>query len=192
MRKTSVPRPQRNARFAEALDELRRRGIACNQKELALLVGKSENSISRILRGHVGVSEEVITRLQTATDCLFNLQWLRGESDIKFTADVKAVSGGSSAESPSAIPSSQNGNGPALAAKDEAIAALRREVEAKEETIAALRREAEAKDSLIDELRIHLADLRRHQGYPPSAESGLGMIADASRQGYHTSEPDKV
>ena len=69
----------RNNIFAAALDELKRRKVIATQKDLAKLMGVSEDTITRILKDRTDVTEDVITKLQTASGCIFNLQWLRGE-----------------------------------------------------------------------------------------------------------------
>lgn len=74
----------RNNNFAAAFDEMKRRGIVKTQKELAHKMGVSEDTITRILKDRTEVTEDVITKLQTASGCIFNLQWLRGESDKMF------------------------------------------------------------------------------------------------------------
>ena len=80
----------RNNIFAAAFDEMKRRGIVKNQKELAHKMGVSEDTITRILKDRTEVTEDVITKLQTASGCLFNLQWLRGESNIMLAEAVDA------------------------------------------------------------------------------------------------------
>ena len=80
----------RNNIFAAAFDEMKRRGIVKNQKELAHKMGVSEDTITRILKDRTEVTEDVITKLQTASGCLFNLQWLRGESNIMLAEAVEA------------------------------------------------------------------------------------------------------
>ena len=42
-------------------------------------MGVSEDTITRILKDRTEVTEDIITKLQTASGCIFNLQWLRGE-----------------------------------------------------------------------------------------------------------------
>ena len=71
----------RNNIFAAALDELKRRHIVTTQKELAQKMGVSEDTVTRILKDRTEVTEDAISKLQTASGCIFNLQWLRGESD---------------------------------------------------------------------------------------------------------------
>ena len=69
----------RNNIFAAALDELKRRQIVKTQKELAQKMGVSEDTVTRILKDRTEVTEDAISKLQTASGCIFNLQWLRGE-----------------------------------------------------------------------------------------------------------------
>ena len=69
----------RNNIFAEAFDYLKRNTDIKTQKELARRMGVNENTITRILRDYTEVTEDIITKLQTASGCIFNLQWLRGE-----------------------------------------------------------------------------------------------------------------
>ena len=69
----------RNNIFAAAFDYLKRNTDIKTQKELARRMGVTESTITRILRDYVDVTEDIITKLQTASGCIFNLQWLRGE-----------------------------------------------------------------------------------------------------------------
>jgi plasmid maintenance system antidote protein VapI len=79
----------KNNIFAAAVDEMKRRGIIKYQKDLAQKMAVSEDTITRILKDRTEVTEDVITKLQTASGCLFNLQWLRGESNIMLAEDVQ-------------------------------------------------------------------------------------------------------
>ena len=74
----------KNNIFAAAVDEMKRRGIIKYQKDLAQKMDVSEDTITRILKDRTEVTEDVITKLQTASGCLFNHQWLRGESEKMF------------------------------------------------------------------------------------------------------------
>lgn len=82
----------KNNIFAAAIDEMKRRGIIKYQKDLAQKMDVSEDTITRILKDRTEVTEDVITKLQTASGCLFNLQWLRGESNIMLAEDVQTQS----------------------------------------------------------------------------------------------------
>lgn len=79
----------KNNIFAAAVDEMKRRGIIKYQKDLAQKMDVSEDTITRILKDRTEVTEDVITKLQTASGCLFNLQWLRGESNIMLAEDMR-------------------------------------------------------------------------------------------------------
>ena len=69
----------RNNVFAAAFDYLKREKGIKTQKRLAELMGVSEDTITRRLKDRCEVTEDIITKLQTASGCIFNLQWLRGE-----------------------------------------------------------------------------------------------------------------
>ena len=76
----------RNNIFAAAFDYLKREKGIKTQKRLAELMGVSEDTITRILKDRCEVTEDIITKLQTASGCIFNLQWLRGEDSIHMLA----------------------------------------------------------------------------------------------------------
>ena len=79
----------RNNIFAAALDYLKRNTDIKTQKELARRMGVTETTITRILKDYTEVTEDIITKLQTASGCVFNLQWLRGEdSEHMLAVDV--------------------------------------------------------------------------------------------------------
>ena len=76
----------RNNIFAAAFDYLKRNTDIKTQKELARRMGVTENTITRILKDYTEVTEDIITKLQTASGCIFNLQWLRGEDAFHMLA----------------------------------------------------------------------------------------------------------
>ena len=79
----------RNNIFAAAFDYLKRNTDIKTQKELARRMGVTETTITRILKDYTEVTEDIITKLQTASGCVFNLQWLRGEdSEHMLAVDV--------------------------------------------------------------------------------------------------------
>ena len=131
----------RNNNFAAALDYLKRQSEKkLYQKDLAEMLGVTENTISNIINYRTAVSEDMITQLHKISNCIFNLQWLRGQSDVMLAKDVPAA------------PLPDN-NVQLLAAKDESIATLKRELAAKDATIA-------AKDDIIALLQQQIAELR--------------------------------
>ena len=165
--------PKRNHIFAAAIDELRRReGKKLSQKEIADRMGVTEDTISRIMRLHNQVTEDIITRLQTASGCIFNLQWLRGESDVMLAADVdnKPTPVADNLHESTHIDQGSLMNA-TIAAQQTSIESLKREVAkteesskrelaAKDETISALRGQLATKDTLIESLQQQVDDLR--------------------------------
>ena len=87
-RQTELKDKTRNNIFAAAIDEIRRREGKITQLELARRMGVNKDTITNILRYRTAVTDDIITRLQTASGCIFNLQWLRGESDVMLAADA--------------------------------------------------------------------------------------------------------
>ena len=165
--------PKRNHIFAAAIDELRRReGKKLSQKEIAERMGVTEDTVSRIMRLHNQVTEDIITRLQTASGCIFNLQWLRGESDVMLAADVDNRPAPVAKNLHESIHIDQGSlMNATIAAQQTSIESLKREVAkteesakrelaAKEETIGALRGQLATKDTLIETLQQQVADLR--------------------------------
>ena len=163
--------PKRNHIFAAAIDELRRReGKKLSQKEIAERMGVAEDTISRIMRLHNQVTEDIITRLQTASGCIFNLQWLRGESDVMLVADADKAPVVDNLYESTHIDQGSLMNA-TIAAQQTSIESLKRELAkseesakrelaAKDETISVLRGQLTTKDTLIETLQQQVADLR--------------------------------
>jgi plasmid maintenance system antidote protein VapI len=150
----------RNNIFAAAFDYLKREKGIKTQKRLAELMGVSEDTITRILKDRCDVSEDIITKLQTASGCIFNLQWLRGEDTTHMLAqdladDVDNVVPQQGMPDPSSMVNAL------LAKSDETISALKSVIETKDEQIADLRRELEDKRDHIETLKHRCAELRR-------------------------------
>lgn len=150
----------RNNIFAAAFDYLKRNKGIKTQKQLAQLMGVSEDTITRILKDRTEVTEDIITKLQTASGCIFNLQWLRGEDTTHMLAqdladDVDNVVPQQGMPDPSSMVNAL------LAKSDETISALKEVIETKDEQIADLRRELEDKRDHIETLKHRCAELRR-------------------------------
>jgi len=167
--------PRRNKIFAAAYDHLKRTQGVRTQEQLAEKMGVSPETVSRIIRAHTDVTEDAITRLQTASGCIFNLQWLRGESDVMLAADVKKNDGhATEATSPSSPDMSSLINS-IIAAKDDAIASLKRELASKDETIA-------TKDVLIKTLQQQVSDLRAQLAIQKRLSAGYPYPTGAADQ----------
>lgn len=151
----------RNNIFAAAFDYLKRTTDIKTQQELADGMGVTKDTVSRIITAKTKVTDDAITKLQTASGCIFNLQWLRGESDVMLAADVD--------NRPTPVANNLHGSthidqdslmNATIAAKNEVIGSLKRELAAKDETIWSLKREIAAKDTLVETLQQQVADLR--------------------------------
>ena len=116
-------------------------------------MGVSEDTITRILKDRTEVTEDVITKLQTASGCIFNLQWLRGEDPFRMLAkDVE----NSPQLSDEPIDHSSLVNA-MLASKDETIAAKNETISSLQSQIKSMEKELAAKDEIIALLRQQLA-----------------------------------
>jgi len=131
------------------------------QKDLAALVGVSEDTITRIMRDQTEVTDDFLCKFNEAFDNVFNYQWLRGEdNEPRLAADLGKGNPQQSAQSVIDTSSMVNAiiaaHNSALATKDELIAS-------KDETITSLKRELSTKDELIISLRQQLLQLQQLQ-----------------------------
>lgn len=173
----------RNNIFAAALDYLKRNTDIKTQKELARRMGVTETTITRILKDYTEVTEDIITKLQTASGCVFNLQWLRGEdSEHMLAVDVVDTPKESHpvidpSSMVNAIIASHN---VALAAKDETIAGLQARIVDLEHTIADKETIIKAREARIVALERQLASYATSDldHYPFS----VGVAEDGTRQ----------
>lgn len=142
----------RNNAFAAAFDYLKRNTDIKTQKELARRMGVNENTITRILRDYTDVTEDIVTKLQTASGCVFNLQWLRGEDTKHMLAsDLQDED----------VQSSSSGVCGDLSLIKELIASLKRELDTKDAQIATLQGALHDRDDHIETLKHRCAELRR-------------------------------
>ena len=154
----------RNNIFAAAFDYLKREKGIKTQKSLAELMGVSEDTITRILKDRCEVTEDVITKLQTASGCIFNLQWLRGEDPIHML--IEDLNDGMVAHS--IPPEGEERNAPidhsslvnaALAAKDETINVLKSQVTDLRIQLVEKDKTIEDKNNIIAMLKQRLAEM---------------------------------
>ena len=163
----------RNNRFAEALDYLRRTTDIKTQKQLAKQMGVSKDTITRIMHAYTPLTEDAITKFQIATGCIFNLQWLRGESDVMMANEEENVGTDQNPHqsAPTQMLDYSSLMNATISAQSATIASLKREladkeestidrIASKDETIKALREQIATKDAFIEALRLQIADLR--------------------------------
>lgn len=152
-RNREVNDKKRNNIFAAAIDYLKRNRVIISQAELAAKMGVNKDTITNIIKYRTVVTEDVITKLQTASDCVFNLQWLRGESDVMLMEDLQR-----SEENTNVDPwKCSEEVAPTRYGSDRTFDIV---VAAKDEVIASLKRELSDKDVLIEVLRQQVSDLR--------------------------------
>ena len=158
--------------FRKMFDYLVSNRLIPNQTALARAAGLNEVSVSRILNGQVkSTKQESLWKVNTAFGNIFNPEWMRGESDVMLMADLTPVS----TEQPCPTPQAIDPITALLAAKDETIASLKRELSAKDETIA-------AKDKLIDTLQLQIDELRMQVAVERGFPTGLSQSAAAEHQ----------
>ena len=152
----------RNNIFAEAFRWLKKNWSGIRyQKDLAAKIGVSEDTITRIMRDQTEVTDDFLCKFNEAFDNVFNYQWLRGEDPYHMlTADVIKERIEQKEKEIQQIDQSSLINA-ALAAKDDAIESLKRELRTKDEIIQALRDQIAAKDQIIAEQKARLVDYRR-------------------------------
>lgn len=169
---------QRNNNFAAAFDYLRRNLGITTQGKLAKAMGVNKDTITNILNYYTPVTEDKISKLMAAFEGVFNLQYLRGESDTMLAGDVTKggtppltppLLGAGNTEGPE-LPASLRGGVPQagwsdsdainalLAAKDDTIMFLRHQLQKLEERAD---RELANKDAHIADLEKNLEDLRQ-------------------------------
>ena len=149
----------RNNIFAAAFDYLKRTTDINTQQELADKMGVTKDTVSRIITAKTKVTDDAITKLQTASGCIFNLQWLRGESDVMLAADADQAPVADNLHESTHIDQGSLVNA-TIAAQQTSIESLKREVAAKDETIGSLKREGATKDELIKSLQQQVSELR--------------------------------
>ena len=143
--------------FHKMFDYLVSNKLIPNQTELARAAGLNEVSVSRILNGQVkSTKQETLWKVNVAFDNIFNPEWMRGESDVMLVADLAPVS----TDQPSPAPQTAEPTAALLAAKNEIIASLKRELAAKDDVIVAKDGIISTKDKLIETLQRQIDDLR--------------------------------
>lgn len=151
----------RNNIFAEAFKWLKKNweGIRY-QKDLAAKIGVSEDTVTRIMRDQTEVTDDFLCKFNEAFDNVFNYQWLRGEDPFHMLMADVIEAKTEQLKQYKQIDQSSLVNA-ALAAKDDAIESLKRELITKDDLIQSLREQIDTKDQLIAEQKARLVDYRR-------------------------------
>jgi len=126
-----------------------------NPTAVARKAGINAANVTKIKTGkNKSVQYETMVKLNNAFGNVFNPEWMRGKSDVMLMADVAPLCSDSVPNSDSVTITTL------LAAKDETIASLKRELAAKDDVIAAKDGIISTKDKLIDTLQLQIDDLR--------------------------------
>ena len=129
-----------------------------NPTAVARKAGINAANVTKIKTGkNKSVQYETMVKLNNAFGNVFNPEWMRGESDVMLMADVAPLC----SDKQNSVPDSNSVAITALlAAKDEIIASLKRELAAKDDVIAAKDNIIATKDKLIDTLQQQINSLR--------------------------------
>jgi len=132
--------------FAHVLKYLRNQGMIRNQKELAERLNTTETTITRNKKGYVKhPDEKTIESFDNAFGDIINIAYLRGDSDVMLVADLQPKS-----EFDTNVNTCKKRGCPAdcanlihatLAAKDDAIMALKHEIVTKDALISHLQKQ---------------------------------------------------
>lgn len=171
-----------NAPFLRALDVLmKEKGI--NQQEVAKLLLTKSGTFSDYKNGKKRAGQEMYDRLARAFGGRLNVRYLTGQSEYMMLANVPdeeiieySMRDGNPdydvikkqkaacpvhTEPTTNIPDMSSVLNAAIAAKDDAIESLKRELLTKDDLIQSLRDQLAAKDQLIAEQKARLIDYRR-------------------------------
>lgn len=129
-----------------------------NPTAVARKAGINAANVTKIKTGkNKSVQYETMVKLNNAFGNVFNPEWMRGESDVMLMADVAPLC----SDKQKSVPDSDSvTTASLLAAKDEIIASLKRELAAKDDVIAAKDDIISTKDKLISTLQQQNDDLR--------------------------------
>jgi len=154
-----------NEIFKQMLDWIYANTEAHNQADVARKSGLFEATISRALNGKIKrVKQETLRKVNSAFGNVFNPAWIRGDSDIMLVADLAPIS---STQPQTTMPGETDAAdmssliNAALAAKDETIMSLKRELSAKDDLIAALREQITDHNQLMQTTRQQADDLTK-------------------------------
>lgn len=149
-----------NEIFKKMLNWLYANKKAGNQTDVARKAGLNEVTVSRILNGRVKkAKQETLWAVNNAYGNVFNPDWLRGDSEVMLTADLAPVAEQDNTTMhnytpPSATPDISSMINAIIAANDNTIMSLKRELAGKDETIA-------GRDALVSTLQQQVSDLRQ-------------------------------
>lgn len=178
---------KRNNIFAEAFKWIKAhrdnegKGVKY-QKDLAALIGVSEDTITRIMRDQTEVTDDFLCKFNEAFDNIFNYQWLRGEdNEPMLAAEPSKGNPQQSAQVSAQVIDPSSMVNAIIASSNVALAAKNELIVSKDNEIAGLKRELRDKDELIISLRqqlLQLQQLQRQQSNLPPYFNPTGVADD--------------
>lgn len=124
---------KKQTNFARVLDWLRSHGKIKSQKDLADCIGVTETTITRNKMGNVSHPDvDTLCKFNDKFGDIINIAYLRGESEVMLVADLCDNT---------VPPNDASLMTSVIAAKNETIAAMKRELAAKDELISALQQQ---------------------------------------------------
>jgi len=154
--------------FTRAVEWLKTHGVVKDQKDMAERMGTTENTISRNKHGSVKrPDDDTLRKFSEQFGGIINIDYLRGESKVMLVKDLAARRSVKQSDPADKTASLLAAKDEVIAAKNEAIAALKSKLSSKDETIAALNGRISdkndviaTKDKLISTLQQQNDDLR--------------------------------
>jgi transcriptional regulator with XRE-family HTH domain len=144
-----MDKKERNERFLVAVDYLFKENLVRNQTDLCQKVGIGVASYSRIKTGVRIVSDDTIRKLNDAFGGIFNMAYFRGDSET-LLANIQEPA----QELPAPVVDTGSILNALIAAKDETIDVMAKQLKDKESII-------QAKDDLIKTLQVQLDKLQK-------------------------------
>ena len=177
--------------FARAVEWLKTNGVVKDQKDMAERLGVTENTISRNKHGSVQrPDDDTLRKFNEQFGHIINIDYLRGESKIMLVKDLAARQSAKPADKTASLLAAKNET---IAAKDEAIAALKGKLSSMDETIATLNGRISDKekiintqDEFISKLQQQIDDLRMQVAAGKGLhQSGISPSEAADREMAH-------
>lgn len=135
-----IARNIKNSLFMVAVDYLFREKLVKSQKAFCERIGITESTLSHIKGNTTTVSDSTIRKMNEEFNNCFNMAYFRGESTYYLMSDLIEAHKPAPKADPQPIDHSSLVNA-MLAAKDETIASLKRELATKDKLIASLEKQ---------------------------------------------------
>jgi transcriptional regulator with XRE-family HTH domain len=155
----------KNEFFKVAIDYIYKEHLVSSQGELAEKIGISTSALSRIMNNKKCVGDDTLRKMNEAFGGIFNMAYFRGESVVLLVEDVAYYK-----SHPGELNKIFNGNdntnidqsslvNATLAAKDETIASLKKQISDKDKQLTRYENDLDTKDETIKMLQARVREL---------------------------------